>query len=102
MFLSLFRQKKLKEVPAPRPLSHFSPIKKESRGSPTAKELSCARRVGTRVLKAKASHSCKVDRVMLCVYFMLSFIKRTKVQIFSPSYLYLVLPKFENFYLLKI
>ena len=92
-------QKKLKEVP--RSLSHFSPIKKESKGSPTAKELSCARRVGTCVLKAKASRSCEVDRIMLCVCFTLSFIKRTKVQIFPSSYLYLA-PKFENFHLLKI
>ena len=68
---------------------------------PIAKEVTCGGRIGI-VLKAKASHSYEVEREMLCVYFMLFFIKRIKVQIFSPSYIYPMLPKFVKFYLHRI
>jgi len=94
-FLSLFKAKESIRSP---PLPNFLPSKRKIKESPTTKELTCARRVGTCVLKAEASRSYEVDRVMFCMCFTLFFIKRTKAQIFSTLYLYPVLPKFGKFH----
>ena len=94
-FLFLF---KAKESIRSTPLPNFLPSKRKIKESPTTKELTCVRRVGTCVLKVEASRSYEVDRVMFCMYFTLFFIKRTTTQIFSIPYLFSMLPKFGKFH----
>ena len=61
-FLSLFKAKESIRSP---PLPNFLPSKRKIKESPTTKELTCARRVGTCVLKVEASNVLHVFHAFL-------------------------------------